>query len=647
MDGSRRIGSYPGEMPWTDALIAIPAYSPRPSGLLVPTEHSRPTVTNAGDSMPDGIPIPEDAIFIMANPPSAFEQMRVVIDENGLGLRQSTPAELREMAAALCFENGMVALARMSAHAWHIKGDMQAQLKLAPEIFGDPRLVARIRLLAKGEPERLEIFPEQHSTALARLLVLYARDGTPGSVAEGEQEVFNRAYIGAATLTAERDRDTPRGADGRGNWIAYLIQNGTYNRSEDSLCSMIRPQILLRDIAQSEVAREHSDFCDVDGWHRERFGLGLSDQFALGFVLCGRSQIFEESVAIGERSVVGRSYFADLLTRLGGNLDQGLELLSAPREWYRTEFEKRPDTDSNAAWDRIAFEMRPLLRLENGELLLLSPRTLESWLGDGFYHRSLQIARERGEVERFQRFYGSLVEEHALRLLRDVHTEHGSLGIGRVFGEQRYGRKGAKRSPDIAVDCGTDLILFEVTSGRFTLDTVLEGSPQAALKDLGRLLFKKAGQLDRRIDDFLVGDWSLPNLESEHIQRIWPIVVTADVLQNELLWDEIREHLGGLFSQPKTQRLTVLDLADLEQLSALVERGHSLLDLVTGKARGPYAELDFRRYVADTPGLSVEVRPSLLDQRWLNEVDKAAGAFGLDTTSLESERVRRELRDAA
>jgi hypothetical protein len=534
----------------------------------------------------------------------------------------------------------MVALARLEAHVWHIRGNLAVQLALAPEVFGDADFVARVQRLAKAEPGQLEIFPEQHSAVLQRLLVLFAEEGTPGTARDGEQEVFNRAYVAAATLTAEYEKEPLSGPAGRAHWLAYLIQNGTYNRQEDSLSSMIRPQILLRDLAQGEAAREHPDFCDLDSWHRDSFGFDLAEQFALGFALCGGTKIFDESAQIAERSVIGPAYLADLVAKLDGELDKALNLLSAPRDWYRAEFENRGDSDLVAAWDRIPFEVRPLLQLGAGGLLVLSPRALESWLGDGFYHRSLSAARERGEVERFQRFYGTLVEEHAVRVLRHAQAEIRPPAIGRVFGDQRYGRGGGRRSPDIAVDCGTDLVLFEVTSGRFTLRTVLEGSPEGALADLGHLLFNKAGQLDERIDDFLASEWHPPDVDPAHIQRIWPVIVTADVLQNEMLWDEIRDRLSGLFVQPKVQPLTILDLADLEQIAALVERGHGLLDLIAQKAKGPYAELDFRRFVSEAPGLPEEIRLSLLDERWLAEVDLAAASFGLDVSSADVVRER-------
>lgn len=631
-------------MRWTNALIGVPRFAEHSSGLLVPVEISRPVVSERGDQMTDGTPISQSAFFIMANPPSALEQMRVVIDESGVGLPESSVEGLRVMTASLSFENAMLAICRLACHAWQIRGETAAQLALAPVIFGDADLAAAISRLARRDSGRLEIFPEQHAAVLQRLLVLFGRDAQLGEVTDGEQAIFNRAWLAAATPTAELDRDPPDGPDGRQHWITYLIQNGTYNRVEDSLSSMIRPQILLRDLAGSEAARLHPHFCEIEKWHGETFGFDLAEQFALAFAVFAKAGIFDETAPIGERSLVGRPYLTNLTNKLGRNFEDAEELLSASRDWYRAEFERREDTTANVAWDRIPFETRPLLRLSNGEFVAISPRAVESWMGDGFYHRTLAAARERGEVERFQAFYGWLVEEHVLRVLQHVHPELGSLASCRVFGEQRYGRGGGKKSPDVAIDGGPDLVLFEICSGRFTLRTVVEGSPEAALADLGRLVFEKADQLNRRLTEFLDGEWGLPGVDVGQVQRIWPVIVSADVLQNEMLWDEIRDRLSGLLSQPKVQRLTLLDLSEVEQLAALVERGHALVDLIAKKASGPYAELDFRRFVTETPDLPDNVRPSLLDDRWFAEVDRTAEAFGLDINSEERLRARRKRR---
>jgi hypothetical protein len=598
-------------------------------------------VSQAGQELPPGVAAPEPDLVVFGRLPSSFEQMRAFMSEEALGLSESTPEELQALVSELSFEICMLALAQLAAHVRHMGGNTEAQLELAQVIFGDPRLVARIRRLARELGDNLEIFPEQHTTALQRLLVLDAKDVALGpAVEDGEQLIFNRAFVATSTLTAEEHLGASGDDEARTRWLAYLIQNGTYNRTSGYLESMTRQHVLLQDIAEEEELRSHHDYCDVDGWLAEDLGFSLAEQFALGFGVFGGAKTLDESIEIRERSVLGPDYVPEQARRLGGDPERALDLLSADRDWYRGEFARGEQTTVRAAWERTAFEVKPLLRLADGRLLLVSPRAIESWLGDGFYHRALAAARGRRQAERFQRFYGLLVERYALQVLRHVHPEPRPPGAGRVFGDQEYGE--GKKSPDIAVDCGRDLVLFEVTSGRFTLRTLLEGSVEAAVNDLGRLLFNKADQLSRRIDDLLAGEWAPEGVDIAHVDRIWPVLITADVLQNELLWDEIAERLRDKLNQPKVERLTLLDLDDLEELAALVERGHGLADLIRSKATGPYSQLDFRRFVGESPELPAKIRLSMLEERWEEEMLRAIKALGFSIDEEDIARARAE-----
>lgn len=625
-------------MSWTDGLLRINRWSKQPSGLIVPTEIDRPVLSGPEAEALDNINFGAPPLMIVAQRPSSFEQMRVFVDEESVGLPASTPAEVEELVGGLSFETPMVGLAQMAAAVSHIRGDTAAQVELAGTIFASRRILAGIEKMAREVGDHLEVFPEQQITSLQRLLILHARDGDVGP---REQEIFDRALLAVAAFTGEENLGPIDGDEERARWLAYLIKNGTYHRIEETLGSMIRPQILLGDLSRSEARIADHDHCDVDAWFKEDLGFGLADQFTLAMGIFGVSHAFDDARELRERAVIGGEVLRELIARLGGEVERGINLLSAPREWFAEEFSRRPDSSTeDAAWDRIPFEMRPLLRLSEDLLLLLSPRAIESWVGDGFYHRALAAARARGETSRFQRFYGRLVEDYVVALLSDAHPEPAPAGIGRISGERTYGPKGQKKkSPDVAYDGGTDIALFELTSGRFTLDTVLDGSPEAAMKDLARLLFEKASQLSRRIDDLIAGEWAPPGCDQTHVQRIWPIVVTADVLQNEHLWDEIRAQLGSVLGQPRVQRLTILDLADVELLVALVEQGHGLIEVIAGKAEGLYAELDLRRYVDETPGLDLSIRASLHDRRWLEEMHRGIISLGYEDEMPEGLRI--------
>jgi hypothetical protein len=242
------------------------------------------------------------------------------------------------------------------------------------------------------------------------------------------------------------------------------------------------------------------------------------------------------------------------------------------------------------------------------------------------------------------RFYGAIVERYALQTLQQVHPEPRPLGSGRVSGDRPYGPGNGKRTPDICVDCGPDLIVIEVTSGRFTLPTLVEGNAEKAAADLARLLFNKLDQLGRRIDDLLAGEWAPPDVDLERVERIWPVLVTADMLQNDLLWQEIKNRLPEVLGRARMQQLTLLDLPDVELLGALVEQGFGLCELLARKARGPYAEMDLRRFVHDSADIPHRVRLATVEERWIQTMVRVTELLGLDT---DEETIRRHAEELA
>lgn len=617
---------------WKKTLVRVPRWHETPEGILVPTHVDRPVVTGNDDPLPPDLDIRRPDLIIASRPPSSLDQIRVFPDEERAGYTTSTPAQLAAMVSQLPFEPGMVALARLSAHTEHLHGDTHAQLKFAETVFGDAALLTNLRAFAKEVNYELEIFPPQHMTVLERLLVLHGRDVNLGEEdpTGDEQAVFNRAFFAAGTLAVDEDRLGPLDEKaGRDRWITYFIQNGAYNANGPPMESMIRHQILFGEVARS--LEGHRDYCPIDEWFVEDYGLSVKEQYVLGFAVIASSKMLDEAAPLSGRCVLGDAFFTDLAERLGRDNTRILDLMTASREWYAERFREGEQTSSRAAWDRLPFDVRPLLRLHDDRYLLTTPRSMNNWAGDGFFHRALASAREHKQSNQFLRFYGALVEAYALRTLREVHPEPRPAGSGRVSGEQEYvTRKGRKLSPDIAVDSGLDLVLIEIVSGRFTVPTLVGGDIGKAAADLQRLVFEKLDQLGARVDELLAGDWVPDGVDLAGVERIWPVLITADFIQNDLLWDEIDERMPDGLRLPRVQPITLIDLPDLETLAALVENGHSLADLIRQKATGRYARMDLRRFVRETPGLTGPVRLASIEAHWEQSMRTVIDLFGFE-----------------
>jgi hypothetical protein len=190
-----------------------------------------------------------------------------------------------------------------------------------------------------------------------------------------------------------------------------------------------------------------------------------------------------------------------------------------------------------------------------------------------------------------------------------------------VHNEQRYGPHGGKRTSDVAIDLGLDLVLIEVVSARFATDVRVYGNPEILTAALERMLFKKMRQLGRVAAAVLTGEATIPDVDANHVARVWPVVVVGgDLMHTELLWDRIDAELPPELRGGRVQALTVLDIEDYELLLGLVSEGRHLPDVLRQKAAGAYRRLGLSRFMHEELHLPLPLlqRPPVLEERWTN-----------------------------
>jgi hypothetical protein len=522
----------------------------------------------------------------------------------------------------------MAVLAQLAALIGSGPAGQTRQLEAIQQFFSDPtdQLVAAHIVLHR----RRLIFIEQHITRLARLLVLHGADRPYAPGTDEECWMMQRAYIGMGSLREGSPGSPPPTRD---QAIAWLVQAGAYNSTEPLMEALQRVYAIYVELASRADLKEPR--IPLGEWARSDQGLDIEQQWGLALAAFGRSRVLDDDASPIGRGFLPPDWIGQFAAAVGAAEDTVGDALVADRAWYMEQFSPTAGDRRHALWNRVPFEQRPLLRLSDGQLIVVSPRALLSWLTDGFYHRAFNSARRRGDATRgrFGHHTGRLVETYALELMRSVHPGERPPGAGVVHGEQEYQHpRGRRHTPDIAIDRGEDLVLIEVCSGRLSLPTLIEGSPQ---RDLDLKLVGKARQLSDAIDDLLAGYVKLPDVSMDHVRRIWPLVIApAGLLQHPMLWDFITERLDGKLTQPRVQPLTVLDLGELECLAGLVEQRTDLITILNEKAGPVYRHLDFRKLIWDDPRFDPHARASIVTERsramWL-----AAGArLGLDEDEL-------------
>jgi hypothetical protein len=613
--------------------LVVPRWQELPSGLLVPSSVAERI--RADREQPNVLP-PElrqnfEPVAFMDEMPLSADQLAAALNEEELGLEPATLEQLIGTVARLPFEHSFLLVARLAAALWHVREDAQAQIQLVAS-FDMPVLLERVSELVaqhEGRGSRLVVFAEQYVTTLQRLLIDHAQAlDLEYEPTEWDLRSTVSAYFSTATIVSAADADLREGEVDAARWLVYWLKNGLYNARPVMVNELTRAREMFAVLAPKMV--DHPAFCPIDDWFLDDYGLTAAEQHSAGFAAYSLSGALKENVGVGDRSLTAPPMWRG---DLEGKATEANDLLSAPRAWYQEQFAQLGADLDALAWERRPFLRRPFLRLESGQWLLIAPRAIESWLGEGFLHRAMEAAERRGAALRLRGFLGAVFERYCLDLTRSVHPGERPPGSGRVYGEQEYERGGRQLTSDVAIDLGADLVMIEVVARRLTQKMQVFGDREVLERNLAPMVFNKMAQLGRVATDLFAGSATVPLVDIAHVERLWPVLVTAgDLMQTEILWDRIDERMPDALRDSRVAPLTVLDIGEFELLLGVVAQGHSLPSILTQKSTGPYRRLELSRLLVDELHMEppLVMRPPIMNERWeaLGQEMRTVFAFG-------------------
>lgn len=612
---SRSVHGHTGCMPPRRPEIAVPAWYQLPSGLIVPSSLGVAMPSQPEVPVPPELLSPPTPIAFFDNPPHAFDQILVHPTEDELGIPfKVTLDQLRSSASDVPFEPGMVAISRIAAVLWHIHQDGPAQVELARTMLGVSSIIDRMAaFVARGENH--VVFSEQQMFIAQRLLIEHGGDGDLGPDLTFDQQTALWALIVGAGMVTDPPEEELGGATTQ-RLLAYLVQNGAYHVRHNSMNAFARAWSLFAEYARADT---DDDRLPLDEWFAEDYKLSIEEQMAAGQALQAMSRVLDPDRPPNERSLIQPEVLST--TALRDRMDDVRAILAAPREWYRAAF-AHDQSALAIAWDHTPFMQRPFLELSTGQLVLLSPRAITAWLGDGFYYRLLDAAQRRNpsdtdrRVSRdFTKYVGKLHERWALDVVRSAYPGDRPPGSGTVHGEQKYGA--SQKTSDVLIDHGPDLVVIEMRSGFLTRDLRVTGDVEAFEKDIERVLLDKVRRLGTSLQAILDGRATVPGVDIGTVERAWPILVTANVTQSEPLHDLVESELPEIFADPRVQSLLILDSEDLEYLIGIVEAGGYLPDILARRQESPWRRLEFARWANESPGSpGKDSRPSFATEKW-------------------------------
>jgi hypothetical protein len=567
-----------------------------------------------------------------ARVPTMLGQIYVVADEAALGLRVSSIDEVRAHLRDLPFPVAVELVANTAAKLWPIRSEATQQRKLLEQLVCSPQhLAAYDRFLTDVRDdleEHLYVLGEQQLHVLQRL-VLEEAHGEDAEWNAQHAGALEAAFLGVTSVVGEGAANLQSGERQLEDWVGFLTQNGSFNAGGQPLYALVRAHRLFIELPRTPAAQQHHCARDFDSWTGERFNLSAEELFAAGFLAQATSVMGQQP---DDERVPGvlppmNTYLST--TALAAKSEAVDAALSAPREFFVSGFNRSRNNPVRLAWESTPFQQRPFVRFDDGQLVLTSPRALYSWLTDGWYYRLLDIAMGKGERDAFTTYAGYLFEAYVLELFQLALPKR-PAGAGSVHGEQPYGAGGGEMTSDVAIDYGDDLLLFEVISTRLPLGVRAEADHAELESYLERTFLDKIDQLDRVSRDVLAGRAHIPGVDPARVRRIWPVVITAgDITETEPLWKWLHEHTpAGTFADPHVQRLTLLDVEDIEILAGLVAAGAEINDIITAKARSDYRELSMVRWLGDTRDEDPPRHPEI-EARWEQLIVAMERALGV------------------
>ena len=609
--------------------LMAPRYAQLPSGLLVPSTVADRIEAGPETWVPLELQPQARPVAIVDALPMSADQFAGAITEEDLGLSRSTLEDLIALVGPLPFERSILLVARLLAKLDGVREDAQAQLAIVRS-WGMTELADSIEQALAPHlraERRIVIFAEQYLTVLERLLIQHA-DPKPLEYDPTDQELLRlvAAIFAAGSVTGSADADLLGGEPNRERWLVYTLKNGLYNAKPPLVNEITRSRELFTVLASR--LEHHDDFIPIDDWLREDYGLTAKEQLVAGEALAAAAHAFDDDAEIGDRSLITPPQWQG---ELEDRAQQIAELLTATREEFASAFaEYGTDLDS-IAWERRPFLRHPFIRFVGGPWLLISPRAIATWIGEGFIHRVLAAAERRDLSLRATRFIGALFERYCYDLTRTAYPGERPIGGGRVHPEQPYEtRFGRQMTSDIAIDLGTDIVLIEVVSARVTARMQVAGDAAQLEQNLERMVFAKLRQLSRVATDALAGTAPIPDVEPAHVERVWPVLVTAgELVQTEVLWDQIDERAPQGLRAARLGPLSVFDIGDFELLLALVSSGESLTGILERKAEGPYRRLEIARFAVDELGTEPTLRLPVIEERFGAQWEETVATLAL------------------
>jgi hypothetical protein len=126
-------------------------------------------------------------------------------------------------------------------------------------------------------------------------------------------------------------------------------------------------------------------------------------------------------------------------------------------------------------------------------------------------------------------------------------------------------------------------VFIEVVSGPLNAATTTRGDITIFRTDLRRLVIERAKQLNRCIEDFFAGAFTVEGADPATTYGVWPAILTSHPFPHaDTIMDDVRDALRAenCLRQNKVGELAIVSAEDLFFCEGHMEQGRTLLSLL-------------------------------------------------------------------
>lgn len=451
----------------------------------------------------------------------------------------------------------------------------------------------RLRALTMIRQGGYALLAPQVLQLLLRQLLLNGADGTHEDANVQQARLFH-AYFALADLLPETPQDTAGTPldSAKGQLSAEVVANQSFHEK-----GRVRPLLSghLPRWAAYETFDPTTEFFIRTGVEHRRLEI-------VTVLLMAAAQA-DGSPLLARLRVLGQELASDVQAQMA------LDMLAIDLDKLRPLL-VRENARPDSAWVFDAFERWPVIKWNDDDLLVISPRLLAERVFSWAAVNDLRDANQN-LPKPIERHLTCAAEERVRAVLESLCPQvlgksiYTDVEQGLAF---RTSRRSQPRTADFAVDCPSEWLVVEVTTTRPRRDTV-HGTPasdeeEAFEKDIAKLT-KKARQLESSIAQLRLDESRLTGQPSRPRQFIPVLVCTEGFPVNPITCTSLKERLkkGGLLQDPDTLPVRLLSATDLEAAEAVCEdRGTTLTSILERHAMSTLRDASLLDFLSNSQG---------------------------------------------